>query len=41
VDAKWFRYDQLPQVPASASVAGQLIAHYLERLHQINLHHKQ
>ncbi|MCE3251475.1 MAG: pyrophosphatase [Cellvibrio sp.] len=41
VDAKWFRYDQLPQVPASASVAGQLIAHYLERLHQINPHHKQ
>ena len=41
VDAKWFRYDQLPQVPASASVAGQLITHYLERLHQINLHHKQ
>lgn len=41
VDAKWFRYDQLPQVPASASVAGQLIAHYLERLQQINLHHKQ
>lgn len=32
VDAKWFRYDQLPQVPASASVAGQLIAHYLEHL---------
>ncbi len=41
VDAKWFRYDQLPQVPASASVAGQLIAHYLERLRQINLYHKQ
>jgi NAD+ diphosphatase len=41
VDAKWFRYDQLPQTPAPASVAGQLIAHHLERLQQINLHHKQ
>lgn len=29
VDAKWFRYDQLPQTPAPASVAGQLIAHYI------------
>lgn len=41
VDAKWFRYDQLPQVPAKATVAGQLIAHYVERMHKINLHHKQ
>lgn len=41
VDAKWFRYDQLPQTPAPASVAGQLIAHYIEQLHQINPHHKQ
>ena len=36
VDAKWFRYDQLPQVPASASVAGQLIADYVARVHQKN-----
>jgi len=41
VDAKWFRYDQLPQTPAPASVAGQLIAHHLERIRQIDLHHKQ
>lgn len=41
VDAKWFRYDQLPQTPAPASVAGQLIAHYIEQLRQINPHHKQ
>lgn len=41
VDAKWFRYDQLPQVPAKATVAGQLIAHYVERIHQGNPHHKQ
>ncbi len=32
VDAKWFRYDQLPQVPANASVAGQLIADYVARI---------
>lgn len=30
IDAKWFRYDQLPSIPAKASVAGQLIAHYLQ-----------
>jgi NAD+ diphosphatase len=41
VDAKWFRYDQLPQTPAPASVAGQLIAHYIERLRQVTPHHKQ
>lgn len=41
VDAKWFRYDQLPQVPAKATVAGQLIAHYVQQMHQINHHHKQ
>lgn len=39
IDAKWFRYDQLPQVPAAASVAGQLIAHYVNRRKAIN--HKQ
>lgn len=32
VDAKWFRYDQLPQIPAGASVAGQLIADYVARI---------
>jgi NAD+ diphosphatase len=41
VDAKWFRFDQLPQTPAPASVAGQLIAHHIERLRQINPPHKQ
>lgn len=41
VDAKWFRYDQLPQVPAKATVAGQLIAHYVDHLCQLNPHHKQ
>lgn len=41
VDAKWFRYDQLPQTPAPASVAGQLIAHYIGRLRQTNPHHQQ
>lgn len=41
VDAKWFRYDQLPQTPAPASVAGQLIAHYVERMRQLHPHHKQ
>ncbi len=30
IDAKWFRYDQLPSIPAKASVAGQLIAHYVQ-----------
>lgn len=37
VDAKWFRYDQLPSVPAKASVAGQLIAHYVAQRQQKNL----
>lgn len=41
VAAKWFRYDQLPQVPAKATVAGQLIHHYVEHLYQANPHHKQ
>lgn len=36
VDARWFRYDQLPQVPAIATVAGQLIAHYAEQRRLIN-----
>lgn len=36
IDAKWFRYDKLPQVPATATVAGQLIAHYVERRSTLN-----
>lgn len=36
IDAKWFRYDELPQVPATATVAGQLIAHYVERRRAIS-----
>lgn len=39
IDAKWFRYDKLPQVPATATVAGQLIAHYVGSRHMAN--HKQ
>lgn len=39
IDARWFRYDELPQVPAVATVAGQLIAHYVEQRRIIN--HKQ
>lgn len=34
IDAKWFRYDELPSVPAKASVAGQLIAHYVQQCQQ-------
>lgn len=34
IDAKWFRYDELPTVPAEASVAGQLIAHYVHQRQQ-------
>lgn len=36
-DAKWFRYDQLPNIPAKASVAGQLIAHYVAQRQQLHL----
>lgn len=39
IDAKWFRYDELPQVPATATVAGQLISHYVGSRRAIN--HKQ
>lgn len=39
IDAKWFRYDELPQVPATATVAGQLISHYVGVRRAIN--HKQ
>ncbi len=35
-DAKWFRYDQLPSIPAKASVAGQLIAHYVNQRQQLS-----
>lgn len=34
VDAQWFRYDQLPTVPVNASVAGQLIAHFVAQREQ-------
>lgn len=36
IDAKWFRYDELPQIPAIATVAGQLITHYVERRKLLN-----
>lgn len=41
IDAKWFRYDELPQVPATATVAGQLIAHYVGLRRSANANHKQ
>ena len=31
VDARWWRYDQLPQVPPIATLAGQLIAHFVQQ----------
>jgi len=31
LDAKWFRYDQLPDIPSAASVAGQLINHFVQK----------
>lgn len=31
VDAKWFRYDNLPTIPSTNSVAGQLINDYVQR----------
>lgn len=31
LDARWFRYDALPEIPSSASVAGQLIAFFVEQ----------
>lgn len=30
-DARWWRYDQLPQVPPIATLAGQLIAHFVHQ----------
>jgi NAD+ diphosphatase len=36
VDAKWFRFDELPAVPVPASVAGQLIGHYVEQRAQLS-----
>lgn len=36
LDAQWFRYDNLPDVPSTNSVAGQLIAHYVQRRQQLN-----
>jgi NAD+ diphosphatase len=31
LDARWWRYDQLPQVPPIATLAGQLIAHFVKQ----------
>lgn len=31
LDARWWRYDQLPQVPPIATLAGQLIAHFVQQ----------
>jgi NAD+ diphosphatase len=31
LDARWFRYDALPEIPSRASVAGQLIAFFVEQ----------
>lgn len=31
LDARWWRYDQLPQVPPVATLAGQLIAHFVQQ----------
>lgn len=31
LDARWFRYDALPETPSGASVAGQLIAFFVEQ----------
>lgn len=31
LDARWFRYDALPETPSSASVAGQLIGFFVEQ----------
>ena len=31
LDARWFRYDALPETPSKASVAGQLIAFFVEQ----------
>lgn len=31
LDARWFRYDALPEIPSPASVAGQLIAFFVQQ----------
>ncbi len=31
LDARWWRYDELPQVPPIATLAGQLIAHFVQQ----------
>jgi NAD+ diphosphatase len=33
-DARWFHYRELPMIPPSSSVAGQLIRHYIAQLGQ-------
>lgn len=32
VDAQWFHYTELPMVPPTSSVSGQLIQHYIAQL---------
>lgn len=34
LDAQWYRFDQLPQVPPPATLSGQLIQHFVENLKQ-------
>lgn len=36
VDAQWFHYQQLPQIPPKATVAGQLIDYYVQRCKEKN-----
>lgn len=36
LDAQWFRYDQLPPIPPSPSVAWQLIDHYVQQRYTLN-----
>ena len=31
VDAQWFRFDELPEIPLEKSIAGQLINHYVRQ----------
>ena len=30
-DARWFRYDQLPEIPGEVSISGQLIRTFVQR----------
>ncbi|WP_221799828.1 NAD(+) diphosphatase [Oceanobacter mangrovi] len=33
-DARWFHYSELPQVPGTVSISGQLIQHFVDRCQQ-------